>query len=221
MRVTSQMLNENMSKAGVSLQHHSLLDYMRDKNGSGSLFNVMNTKAGAAVSSVKLGKYEDLSKAADKLIGYADKLSDNEKDSVMSKAKESGDTSELYKDAEALVESYNDMLSAMKFTPGTLNTVYKNALNELAEENKEELAEIGITVEKNGELSIDKSKFNGASMEKLEKIFGGSSSFLEKLSYTAAHIGDNAEANLDNSSSSYLPGGKSINGYKSKYDYKG
>ena len=146
----------------------------------------MNTKAGAAVSSVKLGKYEDLSKAADKLIGYADKLSDNEKDSVMSKAKESGDTSELYKDAEAL-----------------------------------ELAEIGITVEKNGELSIDKSKFNGASMEKLEKIFGGSNSFLEKLSYTAAHIGDNAEANLDNSSSSYLPGGKSINGYKSKYDYKG
>ncbi|MCM1171217.1 MAG: hypothetical protein NC393_03730 [Clostridium sp.] len=221
MRITSQMLSENMGKAGVSLQHHSLLDYMRDENASSSLFNVMNTKAGAAVSSVKLGKYEDLSKAADKLISYADKLSDNKKDSVMSKAKESGDTSELYKNAEALVESYNDMLSAMKFTPGTLNTFYRNSLNELTEENKEELAELGITVESNGALSIDKSKFNSASMEKLEKMFGGSNSFLEKLSYTAAHIGDNAEANLDNSSSSYLPGGKTASGYKSKYDYKG
>ncbi len=221
MRVTSQMLNQNMSKAGVSLQHHSLLDYMRDQNGAGSLFNVMNSKAGTAVSSVKLGKYEDLSKAADKLISHADKLSDDKKDSVMSKAKESGDTSELYKEAEALVESYNDMLSAMKYTPGTLNTFYRNSLNELTEENKEELAEIGITVESNGELSIDKSKFNAASMEKLEKIFGGSNSFLKKLSYTAAHIGDNAAANLDNSSSSYLPGGKSTSGYTSKYDYKG
>lgn len=219
MRITSQMLNENMSKAGVSLEHHSLLDYMRDQKGS--LFNVMNTKAGAAVSSVKLGKYEDLSKAANKLIGYADKLADNKKDSIMSKVKESGDTSELYKEAEALVESYNDMLSAMKYTPGTLNTFYRNSLNKLTEENKEELAEIGITVESNGGLSIDKSKFNAASMEKLEKIFGGSNSFLEKLSYTAAHIEDNAEANLDNSSSSYLPGGKSTSGYKSKYDYKG
>ncbi len=221
MRITSQMLNENMSKAGVSLQHHSLLDYVKGGKNAGSLFNIMNTKAGAAISSAQTEKYEDLSKAANQLIAHAEKLASKKEDSAMNKAKESGDKSGLFKEAEGLVESYNEMLHTMKYTPGTLNKFYRQSLSELTEESKEQLEELGITIESDGSLDIDKSKFNESSLEDIEKLLGSESSFLSKLAYTAEHIGDNADATLDNTSGGYSAKGLSKNGYTNRYDFRG
>ncbi|MDE6023834.1 MAG: hypothetical protein K2G45_00075 [Lachnospiraceae bacterium] len=220
MRITSQMLNQNMKKAGVGGQRRTLLDYIKTGKSS-NLFNIMNTKAGTAVNTAERTKYEKLDKAADKVVSQVEKLASDKEDSVMNKAKESGDRTQLYKDAEALIDNYNDMLSAMKFATGNLNSFYRKSIKELVEENKEQLAGIGITAGSDGRLNIDKSKFNDADFEKVEQMLGNKSSFLSKLAFVSQHIGDNAAANVETTSSSYLPNGVSSRGRQNRYDFKG
>lgn len=220
MRITSQMLSENMKKAGVGGRRRTLLDYIKTGKNS-NLFNIMNTKAGAAVNSAGMARYEKLDKAADKLVGQLEKLASDKEDSVINKAKESGDRSQLQKDVAAMVESFNDMLSTMKFTTGNLNSFYRKSVNDLIKENKEALAEVGINVGSDGSLDIDKTKFNDASFEKIEEILGEKSPFISKLAFVTQHIGDNAAANIETASSSYLPNGVSAGSRQNRYDFKG
>lgn len=220
MRITSQMLNENMKKAGVGGQRRTLLDYIKTGKNS-NLFNVMNTKAGAAVNSAGMARYEKLDKAADKLVSQLEKLTSDKEDSVMNKAKESGDRTQLYKDVETMADSFNDMLSAMKFTTGNLNSFYRKSVKDLVEEHKEALAEIGISVGSDGSLDVDKTKFNDAAFEKVEEILGEKSAFISKLAFVSQHIGENAEANIETATSSYLPSGISSSGRQNRYDVRG
>ncbi len=220
MRITSQMLSENMKKAGVGGQRRTLLDYIKTGKNS-NLFNIMNTKAGAAVNSAGMARYEKLDKAADKLVGQLEKLASDKEDSVINKAKESGDRTQLYKDVEAMVESFNDMLSTMKFTTGNLNSFYRKSVNDLVKDNEEALAEVGINVGSDGSLDIDKTKFNDADFEKIKEILGEKSPFVSKLAFVSQHIGDNAAANIETTSSSYLPSGVSAGSRQNRYDFKG
>lgn len=218
MRVTNQMLNESARRAGTPVNGHSLLDYVK---GGGS-----NTISNGSWANKKLGKaektkYEKQEKAADELTTIAQKLSASGKDNIWEKFRESGDTAEITKEAEGLVEKYNTLLESMKDTSGALNEFYKKNLKDLPAQYAEALAEIGITSKKDGSLEIDKEKLKGASLEQLEKVLGKDSAFTTRISYVSSRIADNAGANLENLSGSYLPDGNTASSYLNKYDFWG
>lgn len=219
MRVTNQMLNDSARKAGMPVNGHSLLDYV---NGGGNNNMIKdNLWANKKQSKAEKTKYEKQEKAADELDTIAQKLSASGKDNIWDKVRESGDTAEITKKAQELVEKYNKLLESMKDTSGALNEFYKRSLKEIPAEHAEALAEIGITAKKDGSLEIDQEKLKGASLEQLEKAFGKDSSLTTRISYVSSRIADNAGANLENLSGSYLPDGNTTSSHMNKYDLWG
>ncbi|MDE6714021.1 MAG: hypothetical protein K2K20_09815 [Lachnospiraceae bacterium] len=219
MRVTNQMLNESAKRAGMPVNGHSLLDYVNGGNSN----NMISEKlmASKRLSKTEKTKYEKQEKAAEELDTIAQKLSASGKDSIWEKVKESGDTTEITKKAQELVEKYNQLLESMKDTSGALNEFYKRSLKELPDQHKEALAEIGITTKKDSSLEIDQEKLKGASLEQLEKVFGKDSKLTSRISYVSSRIADNASANLENLSGSYLPDGNTTSTHLNKYDFWG
>lgn len=219
MRVTNQMLNESARRAGMPVNGHSLLDYVNGGNSNNMISEKLMASKG--LSKTEKTKYEKQEKAAGELDTIAQKLSASGKDSIWEKVKKSGDTTEITKQAQELVEKYNKLLESMKDTSGALNEFYKRSLKDLPDQHKEALAEIGITVKKDGSLEIDQEKLKGASLEQLEKALGKDSSLTTRLSYISSRIADNASANLENLSGSYLPDGNTTSSHLNKYDFWG
>lgn len=219
MRVTNQMLNESARRAGTPVNGHSLLDYVNGGNSNNMISEKLMASKGQ--SKTEKTKYEKQEKAAEELDAIAQKLSASGKDSIWEKVKESGDTTEITKKAQELVEKYNKLLESMKDTSGALNEFYRRSLKELPDQHKEALAEIGITAKKDGSLEIDQEKLKGASLEQLEKIFGKDGTLTPRISYISSRIADNAGANLENLSGSYLPDGNTTSSHLNKYDFWG
>lgn len=219
MRVTNQMLNESARRAGMPVNGHSLLDYVNAGDNNGKISNKLWENKG--LGKAEKTKYEKQEKAAGELDTIAQKLSASGKESIWEKVKESGDTTEITKKAQELVEKYNKLLESMKDTSGALNEFYRRSLKELPDQHKEALAEIGITTKKDGSLEIDQEKLKGASLEQLEKALGKDSSLTTRLSYISSRIADNASANLENLSGSYLPDGNTTSSHLNKYDFWG
>lgn len=218
MRVTNQMLNESARKAGTPVNGHSLLDYVNGGNHNTVSDRLLGNKG---LGKAEKTKYEKQEKAAGELDTIAQKLSESGKDSIWEKVRESGDTSEITKKAQELVEKYNHLLESMKGTSGALNEFYRRSLKELPAQHTEELAKIGITSKKDGSLEIDQEKLKGASLEQLEKVFGKDSTLTSRISYISSRIADNAGANLENLSGSYLPDGNTTSSHLNKYDFWG
>ncbi len=219
MRVTNQMLNESARRAGMPVNGHSLLDYVNGGGSNNMISDRLPTNRG--LGKAEKTKYEKQEKAADELDTIAQKLSASGKDNIWDKVRESGETGEITKKAQELVEKYNKLLESMNDTSGALNEFYKRNLKDLPAEHKEALAEIGITAKKDGSLEIDQEKLKGASLEQLEKVFGKDSSLTTRLSYISSRIADNAGANLENLSGGYLPDGNTTSSHLNKYDFWG
>ncbi len=219
MRVTNQMLNESARRAGMPVNGHSLLDYVNGGGSNNMISDKLPTNRG--LGKAEKTKYEKQEKAADELDTIAQKLSASGKDNIWDKVRESGETGEITKKAQELVEKYNKLLESMNDTSGALNEFYKRNLKDLPAEHKEALAEIGITAKKDGSLEIDQEKLKGASLEQLEKVFGKDSSLTTRLSYISSRIADNAGANLENLSGGYLPDGNTTSSHLNKYDFWG
>lgn len=198
---------------------HSLLDYVNGGSSNNMISDKLPTNRG--LGKAEKTKYEKQEKAADELDTIAQKLSASGKDNIWDKVRESGETGEITKKAQELVEKYNKLLESMKDTSGALNEFYKRSLKDLPAEYKEAMEEIGITAKKDGSLEIDQEKLKGASLEQLEKVFGKDSSLTTRLSYISSRIADNAEANLENLSGSYLPDGNTTSSHLNKYDFWG
>lgn len=219
MRVTNQMLNESARRAGTPVNGHSLLDYVNNKGNQNAISDRQWGNKG--LGKAEKTKYEKQGKAADELVTVAEKLSESGKESVWEKVKESGDTAEITKKAQELVEKYNKLLESMKGTSGALNEFYRKNLKDLPEQHTEVLAEIGITSKKDGSLEVDQEKLGKASLEQLKNLFGKDSSFITRLSYISSRIGDNADANMENLSGSYLSDGNVSSSRVNKYDFWG
>lgn len=228
MRITTQMLNESARKAGLPIHRNSLLDYINDSSGatnSNTLLQALQTKSANAANQAKYEnptKYRKQETAADELYTQTQKFAKEGEESLFEEARNTNDVSKLQKETEALAESYNSLLSALNKSTDRLDAFYLQNLKEIAQDNKKELSQIGITVAKDGTLVVDSEKFAAASVDDIEKLLGGNSSFISKLSFLSEKVGDNAAAKLASTSDSYLANGMSANSYiNSKYDLWG
>ena len=218
MRITTQMLNESARKAGLPINGTSLLNYINGSSNN-TLLNALN-KSSATDAATKT-KYEKLEKAADQLSKAASVFMATGEDSLFSKARESGDNSDVYNAVEDFVGKYNSTLSALKNTSSTLNDYYSQMLKSAASDNKEALESIGITIAKDSSLSVDKDKLKEADIDTLEKVLGNTKGFTQKAAYVADRVSDNAHTNQSSLSSQYSSTGSIYSALASKYDLFG
>lgn len=221
MRVTTNMLNAQMSKAGLPTGPSTLFDYM-DKGGSGNgLLDALQSKSDSAINALNKGKYEKLGKASDLLSTQVQKFTKKDADSLMEKAKASGDYSEVYEELYSLVDSYNDTLASLDKTAEGLNAFYRQSLVDICKDNKEALGNIGITQNKDGSLVLDKEKLKAAEPAALEKALCGDDGMAAHLAFVAGRIADNAQTNVESASNVYGGNGSLLNAYQNKYNFWG
>ncbi len=215
MRITTQMLNTSMRKAGLPVNTMSLLDGIKNSRGwnsnSLSALNQQNT-----VSQAQKKNYEALKKSADELQQSAEKLRDKE---LFEEAKKSGSTEEIGEYVESLLNHYNQTVKSLKSNMSPLNQYYRQNLLEAVQGEKEGLESIGITQGKDGSLSLDKDKFKAADTAVLEQVLGGT--FTEKMSFLADRISDNAHANASSASNQYNASGSNYFAEANKYNFWG
>ena len=222
MRITTHMLNEASKKAGLPINSTSLLDYINNDKGNNSLLNSLqnNSSIKTEVQNKKL--YQKLKDAAEALEDAAKKLGSDKSDNIFAKAKESGDNSEVVKNIKNLIEQYNVAKKQLESdSDSPINAYYAQTLRQLASKNSEALSAVGITVGKDGSMTIDESKMNAAKLEDLEGLFGSKSEFIQKLEYLASHISDNVSAEIESLGNQYGQDANSFSSYLSnKYDWR-
>lgn len=219
MRITSTMTNSASLEAGMSLTGNSLVNHLNGDD-SDSLVNSLGKNHHSTAKALSKGKYEKLKEAAERLEQYADALNTTGDSSVYEKARKSGDASEVHDEVEKMVSAYNDVLDKLRTDMTTLGRFYQQSLKEAAAENKEGLKSIGISLDKNGRMNIDKEKLKSADVDKIESIFGAAGTLSSKLNLIAEKVADNAQANAKSASSQYNAAGNSVDALIRSYDAK-
>lgn len=213
MRITTQMLNASMRKAGLPINNVSLLNYV---NGSsqGSLLNALNKKG------IKLQDkgFEKLKGQAEKLQQATEKMASEKS---FQEARTSGDLQPIISNAQEMVKNYNNTIKSMKNSSSPLNQYYRQMLKEAAADDKDKLKEIGITRGEDGTLKLDEEKLKASDVDKLEEILGAKGTFSSKVSFLADKIADNARANASSASSQYNALGNNYFASASRYNFWG
>ena len=222
MRITTQMLNESASQAGLPINRSTLLDYIKNDGATNPLLEAMNRNKENVANTAKKSNYEKLDKEADQLTQSAQVLLQNGENSLFEQAKACGDNQKVYDSIENLFENYNSTLKALRTTSNTMNDFYRQMLLEAPAETKEGLAGVGITFAKDGTATVDMEKVKAADFATLEGLFGKDSDFVNKVEFLSTRISDNAEANVESLSSAYNSGGNLYSAMNSsKYDFWG
>lgn len=220
MRITAGMLGEASLQAGMPLAGGNTLASYLNGDSSRTLASSLGESHHSTLDSLNKGKYEKQKEAAERLEQYADSLCGTEDKSIYAKARESGDAAELYDEVEKMVSSYNGMLDKLRTDMTTLGRFYQSSLKEAVEENKKGLKELGISIDKNGRMVVDKERLKSAGVDKVESVFGADGTLSSKLSLIAEKVADSAAANLKSASSQYNAAGNSVDTLIRTYDAK-
>ena len=220
MRFTTSMTNNATMNAGMSVTGNSLASFLNGE-GTDSMAASLGNKHHSTMNVYSKGKYEKLKESADRLEQYADALNATGNKSLFEEAKKSGDPTEVYGEVEKMVSAYNDLLGRMRTDMSTMGRFYYESLKAVTADHKDELSALGITMDKNGKLSIDKEKLKSADLSRLESVFGAEGTLTSRLNLIAGKVADSAEASLKSASSQYNAAGNSVDSLIRSYDAKG
>lgn len=220
MRITTQMLNETARKTGMPINSGSLLNHLNNSVSNDSLLKALN-KGSSTANAKQKSSYEKLEKNANQLRKRADNLTATGENSLYAKAKESKDTEELCKEIQSLAEEFNSTMKILESAPGPLNDYYRQMLQEAASGNSESLSSVGITVSRNGKMTVDSDKLKAVDVDTLEKVFGASGSLSSKVSFVAGRVSDNARAGAESVTSQYGANGSLHTTSGSRYSFWG
>ncbi|MCM1175664.1 MAG: hypothetical protein NC341_11520 [Blautia sp.] len=142
--------------------------------------------------------YQNMKKNAGEVQYIASELMKSGEGSVFAKAKESGDTTGITNQVKEFVNKYNGMVRSLRSSGSRVDTSYLNQLNANAMMCRSALQATGVTRNSDGTLSVNDKALKAASLEQLEKAWGGSSSFMDKTSAAAANVQENAVSGMNN-----------------------
>lgn len=214
MRITTQMLNASMRKAGLPINNVSLLNYVNGSSQGNSLLSALNKNG---IKPQDKG-YEKLKGQAEKLQQTTEKMASEE---YFEEARKSGDLQSVYSNVQEMIKNYNNTIKSMKSTSSPLNQYYRQMLKEAAADDKDKLKQIGITRSEDGTLNVDEDKLKASDVDKLEEILGVKGTFSSKVSFLADRIADNARANASSASSQYNALGDNYFASASRYSFWG
>lgn len=130
-----------------------------------------NLKVSEGLQSVK-GDAESLKKAADAL---------NKKALYETKVEEDGKTTDNRASVKSSVKTFINAFNSYKDSTGKTNSTAVQRQNldmlQIFNSHSKELAEIGITIDKKGQLVLDEEKFDKADLSAVQSLFEGDGSF--------------------------------------------
>ncbi len=133
---------------------------------------------GIKVNSTKDGDYKKVTSSSAALTETMDKLKSS---SLWDESKEGYSKDNIISGIKDFVSSYNTLMTNIDNVGKTVENTYKTKFNQYVKEHEKELAEVGVTIEKDGKMTIDKDKLNEADVSALKKVFGNDSEFMKKL----------------------------------------
>lgn len=220
MRITTHMLNETAKKTGIPINQTNLLSYVNEESsGSNTLLDALNKKD--KVSAQTVSNYKKMEKSAQSLKEQAEKLAQTGDASFLEKFKNSEVKKEAYMAVEDYVKYYNASLSNLKKSPGMLDQYYGQMLQEAAGNNREQLQKIGITINKEGTMSVNQEKLYASSIEDIQNAFGGQGELASKTAFLADRVENNAQAGIESTSSQYDGRGNIYSQIASQFDFWG
>ena len=150
---------------------------------------------------------------SDAVSGIASSVSD------LSKAMSGTDREKMFDAAKSFVDSYNDMYSAVSNSRNSFVSGRTSVMTNTAKAYSGTLEKAGVTVGKDGKLSIDKEKFMEADDKALSSALGRNSTFTGSVVSQAVNVSRYS----DNFSYTSYGGYNSYGGYSknSLFDYAG
>lgn len=144
-------------------------------------------------------------------------------DDETGKKAQENDQESLMADIKNFVSDFNLVHSALEDISGSANLAFKKSLDSIVAMDTTALNEIGITVSKTGELSIDEKTLTNADLEKVKALFTKEGSFADKISAKMEVIESSAASSLNvlnklyGATSTYSKYGTSNSYYNSSY----
>lgn len=161
----------------------------------------------------KIAMYEKVQKATDELQKVAKSLvelgktgtvenTDKTDTEKTSDAQTNGKTQEEQKRkmitaVKDLVEHYNIIYEKLDEIGGSVNTVFTSQLKKLMMNCEDDLKKTGVTLNKDGTLSITAKTLENTELSTLKEVYGKSSGLVGKLSEKCESIESNASSTID------------------------
>ena len=102
----------------------------------------------------------------------------------------------LVSNIKKFVSDFNTVVNGLDDIAGATNLAQKKTLDNIVSANADQLKEIGITVSKSGELSIDEKTLTSADQEKVKALFAKENSFADKISSKMEAVESSAASSL-------------------------
>lgn len=133
----------------------------------------------------QLAMYEQMEKSANSVQDSVEKMLKIGKmtytDDETGKKAQENDKENLIKNIKDFVTEYNEVYNNLCDIGGASNLAFKKTLDSVVSTNKKALEEIGITVSKSGELSIDEKTLESADFDKIKEVFAKEGGFSDKV----------------------------------------
>lgn len=204
-------MNSNSSKSSSNLLSSiNLSDYNSIKSGAyGKLLKAYYKKTDTDTTDATAKKEDktktetDLSKELKEIQTDADELKSSAA-ALMQRGSKSvfatGDTEKIYSAVSDFVDDYNALIEKGEDSTSSSVANGVNGMTRLVRDYEDSLKEIGITINKDNKLEINKDTFTNGDMKKAENLFQGNSSLSYLVSMRAVSIANTAYSESNKSS---------------------
>lgn len=189
--LATQMKSLNSSHALIRAYYSKLAG---EESGSSSTSSVNNVKAKNYISDRSNAKFKALTSD---LKSAADKLVDTNEKTTLFRQNENGeyDTNAITTAVTSFVDKYNEVAKAVSESGNQAVQTQSKLMSNMADVFSARLGKVGITVNNDGTLSVDKDKLENADVDQLKSIFNGSNSYAKWVSDRTSSINTAAQTN--------------------------
>ena len=153
---------------------------------------------------------ENIQKRAERLLSLPEKSIDEMTDEEKTAYKKT-----VTDEVSALITEYNDMMAGMDDAGGKVNEIYISQMKGYFQNASKQLAELGITENAKGKLTLDKEKLANADVATIKEVLGKKGTFIDDIGKRAENVLSNAETNLAVLNKSQYAGNYTYNQYGS------
>lgn len=152
----------------------------------------------------------NIQQRAEKLLSLPEKSIDE-----MTEEEKSDYKKTVLDEISSLITEYNDMMTGMEDAGGKVNEIYISQMKGYFQNASKQLAELGITENAKGKLTLDQEKFANADAAAVKEILGEKETFIDDIGKRAENVLANAETNLAVINKSLYAGNYTYNQYGS------
>ncbi len=185
---TSGILSDFYSIRNGSYKKLLRAYYSLDKGDSSSKSSTTTKKTTTSTATDSTKTLSSIKSSTDELKASADKLLKTGTKSLFNMKDGEYDVDAIYSAVKSFVEDYNDVIDATE--ESNTKNIATNSASMITSTmaNSKMLSKIGITMETDGKLTLDKTEFMKADMNKVKSLFNGSGSYGYQISAKASMI---------------------------------